>query len=181
MPRHPPRALHSLSHTPPTPPPPPTTSSNNNVVVRAQEPGRRHTPHTPTTRTHRHESPAHKAPHDTPQRTHTARTPQSRSPRHNKQDNPTQDTRVEPSRCSRPLSRSQTTTPHHTPPQHSCAGGGQDTEAQTPAQTPQKICGPSRMRLILQNPNSVSANEPTTHPPHQKRVQGAARFVLPHL
>ena len=72
-------------------------------------------------------------------------------------------------RCSRPLSRSQTTTPHHThTPTHGRHGtaGHMEPKPQTPRPA-QPATGP---RLILQNPNSVP---PPPNPPHQDQAHQA--------
>jgi hypothetical protein len=110
MPRHPPCALHSLSHTPPTQPHPPNT----------QEPG-------PPPNTEEPRNPGNRGwarlvmhTHDSPQK--NQRTPDNHPVcaynKHATHHHPhRQNTAggVGPvARCSRPLSRSQTTTPHPT-------------------------------------------------------------------
>ena len=170
MPRHPPHALHSLSHTPPTQPPPkqvsrPTTATN---PQRRDQTGDAHFTQNMTC----HKEPTHP--------------PQSERACHNKQSDPPhthQKMGIHGSeRCSRPLSRSQTTTPHHPEP----APTGTDRRSrvscslvpkpQTPTTTTQhgytrnprvfprvprvrRVSG-SAGCLIPQNPNSVSVSNP---------------------
>ena len=156
MPRHPPYALHSLSHTPPTQPPPhhPTKQRHKH----GQNTGSRCT-HATTNATDVHNSDSHKETQAHPRQSngtchHTKTTPKHKQTNQTDQTNfkqseqtkqtapttpPTQKEKEEKAqygavRCSRPLSRSQTTTPHHhTAPPHPRATGttGQPDSHQT--------------------------------------------------
>jgi hypothetical protein len=120
MPRHPPCALHSLSHTPPTQPQPHTTPTTI-------QPGESHgagrdqtgDAHEHATKNqHTHTTITAQACHNNKQADHPGQ--QQHTPKH---------VRAPPShgrstRCSRPLSRSQTTTPHPTPDTTHAAGTG---------------------------------------------------------
>ena len=182
MPRHPPHALHSLSHTPPTQPPPQTPQQHRDTTTA----GTRQAMHTTAIKKI---MTCHKEP------THP---PQSRRACHNKQNNQTHHTPTKnmgihgSERCSRPLSRSQTTTPHH--PEPTPTGTGRRsrvprslvpkpqtprhraslvTKPQTTPPDPDDPTGTSsepgvRLAaggLILQNPNSVSVSNPVRDGP----------------
>ena len=185
MPRHPPCALHSLSHTPPTQPPHQTPQHTGNPA-----PGTRQAMHT-----------LHKK-HDTPQRTTHTRHNHSGHATTNKTIRPTthppkhkgntglQDARVHyPDLKQQPHTTPTTTHTGHTPASRVRRG----TEAQPhPTAVPPAHAGTSASRaagrLILQNPNSVSVRPRhagrhcrppttgTTSPEH-----GRARVVCFHI
>ncbi len=77
-------------------------------------------------------------------------------------------------RCSRPLSRSQTTTPHHPPHPHTrdddSAAGTQPANTLTQASPIRAIVPKNQLTLMPQNPNSVPPpnTRPTTSPPQGK-------------
>jgi hypothetical protein len=151
-------------------------------------------PHKPTRKPADPQSPT-MTRHKEPQK---ACTSQSTSTHHttnkqNKQNNPPRQrphqptgrhghTRGEPFRCSRPLSRSQTTTPHHPTTPHT-RGHSHGREGSYTRHQP--------TQLIPQNPNSVPTDTPHTRDTRDTRdtcdtrdTRGGpwlSRFVLPHL
>jgi hypothetical protein len=159
MPRHPPCALHSLSHTPPTQPHPnnqPTRPTNGQPKVNPsisqaidhQERCQTRDAHT------NHKEPPHTHTTITAQAClHTykqATTPPTPPTTPSKEKAPAGHTGAA-TRCSRPLSRSQTTTPHPNPHTTGAQPRAGSTEAQdSPSRSRKKDSG-----LILQNPNSV--------------------------
>ena len=96
----------------------------------------------------------------------------------------TQRTRIDGStlqRCSRPLSRSQTTTPHHTPHTHSVHDRcSRETRNKVPTRTPRALPGP-----VASGPNSVPNTTQQTRPPNvpgptpKRSVRTSKRSVPP--
>jgi hypothetical protein len=163
MPRHPPHALHSLSHTPPTPTTPHTTGPHtaDQQTTRGWDGQAMHTNTPQRTNTHR---PINRRMHTTntqPPHPHPPGTPTTKvSPG---------ESRAGAARCSRPLSRSQTTTPHPTGPHLTCEpaepGGAEAPHSPYPAV--HRVAG-----LIPQNPNSVPADPHPTRTPIRAPGQG---------
>jgi hypothetical protein len=158
MPRHPPCALHSLSHTPPTPTThQPTTQGEpanpHKVGQPTGEGDRRCTRNTPQrTNTHPTQSAGrmHKTKRNTPTPTDP---PQGRTPRQTTAGRCI-------SRCSRPLSRSQTTTPHHT---HTPHHGGTQARPGPCAHTFQ-----NRSPRLTPDSSEPQQCAPTPDPPHEE-------------
>jgi hypothetical protein len=138
---------------------------------------------TPVTATKKPAHPAQSTRHahtQTRQHPHHPRPHPGTTPRRNSQK------KQEPClRCSRPLSRSQTTTPHHPTTPHQRGGQAGMAGNESPAAPPGRRLAPTpHARLILQNPNSVSANPPPPHThTHTHTVRGArcaaGRMVRP--
>ena len=175
MPRHPPCALHSLSHTPPTQPRPTATTTTQAATTthRNQTDDAHHThtttPHTQTTHTQaRHTQTClcqraqptcvsdafgrvtrHKEP------THTRHN--HNGCMHNKQSDP--GTNPGPERCSRPLSRSQTTTPHHPP---APTRRRPDSRDQPKTQTTQPAARFLRTPTVCPHPTTPNTGTQTT-------------------
>jgi hypothetical protein len=147
---------HTTNPTPTTRTPP----NNNRGRARRQRPGSRCTQHTP-------------------QRTNTH--PRTITRRHATTTSRPRERTPQPTRCSRPLSRSQTTTPHPppTPTQGSRPQAGtllHRSPRPPPTPQPQERTG----RLILQNPNSVSAETHPSHPPsHPHTKAGTTKQEQP--
>ena len=153
MPRHPPCALHSLSHH--------TTNPHHpNKPTQKPRAG-------PTTR----HGGDRRCTRNTPQRTNTHPPQSQRACTTNNQTRQPHMTHGS-ERCSRPLSRSQTTTPHQAPRTTTTKGRHADAQPgpwyRSPKRGPGRLSPTQTGRLILQNPNSVPP--PPSVPPSREGV-----------